>query len=469
MEREPSFSNKDLLCPLCCQVFTIPVLLKCGHNACKMCLLKLWDSVGNRECPMCHTVSISARPPIDLALKKAADAYRVQAKSKTEGFCVLHNEKLKFFCHKDEELICLICQTSKQHKIHDCSPVEEAYLQKKREISAKLESLQKTLQTLNKTKEQWNETKEHIKTQADENEEVIKEEFKKLHNFLWEEEKTRLKMLRQEEDVKNKVMCKKLEDIEDQIRKLSSIISDTKTALRSEDLPFLQDYKHISKRTKCNIHEPECIRDILIDSAKHLGSLKYEVWKKMVRIAQYVPITFDPNTAQSNLKFSEELTSVQYSSKLILPDNPERCTSRMCVLGANGFTSGKHSWTVEVGQSKEWHIGVARESIKRKKNVFLDPCEGFWVIGLCNGNTYSAQMSLRIKLMVKKKPEKITIQLDYDKGKIVFIDAEDLTIIHTFKDKFTERIFPYFAPSLYEGINSSPMTICPMTVTTDVK
>lgn len=37
-------------------------------------------------------------------------------------------------------------------------------------------------------------------------------------------------------------------------------------------------------RLKCNIRDPECLRDILINSAKHLGSLKFDVWKKMATI-----------------------------------------------------------------------------------------------------------------------------------------------------------------------------------------
>lgn len=182
-----------------------------------------------------------------------------------------------------------------------------------------------------------------------------------------------------------------------------------------------------------------------------------------------VPITLDPNTAQANLRFSEELTSVQYSSMKQLPDNPERCTNSVCVLGATGFTSGKHSWTVDVGQSKNWYIGVAGQSIKRKSPAFLNPSEGFWVIGLCDGETIWAQTPQRTKLPLKQKPQRITVELDYDKGKVVFSNAADFTQIHTFRDKFTERIFPYLSPGMFdEEKKSFPLTICPLAVTVDV-
>ncbi|XP_070827438.1 zinc-binding protein A33-like [Chaetodon trifascialis] len=470
MAATSSPSEEDLLCPQCSNIYCLPVLLKCGHNICRVCLQKFWEWKGCRECPVCRTVSVPGRPPINLALKIAADEYQVQRAGGNQELCRLHNEKLKIFCQNDEEPICLVCQISKQHKVHECCPVEEAAGQKKPEISTMLESLRKKLRILNKTKEHWEETKRYIKTQADQNEKEIREEFEKLHLFLWEEEKSRLKVLKQEEEIKRQVMCEKLEAIEDQIKTLCSTISDVESALGKADLSFLQDYKQTKKRAKCNIREPECIRDILINSAMHLGLLKFGIWKKMMSIVKYVPITLDPNTAQSNLKFSEELTCVQYSNKQLLPDNPERCTSRVCVLGATGFTSGKHSWTVEVGQGKEWYIGVARESVKRKSTVFLIPTEGFWVIGLCNGDTFWAQTSPRTKLMLKQKPKTITVKLDYDKGKVVFINAADLTTIHTFSERFTERIFPFFSPGLYdEGKNSSRLTICPLTVTVDVE
>ncbi|XP_039665498.1 zinc-binding protein A33-like [Perca fluviatilis] len=461
-----SFSEEDLLCPQCSEIYYLPVLLKCGHNICRVCLQKFWEWKGCRECPVCRSVSVPQRPPINLLLKIAADEYQVQKTSRNQQVCLLHNEKLKLFCQNDEVLICLVCQSSKQHKVHECCPVEEGAQQRKTEISAMLESLREKLRILNKTKAHWEETKNYIQSQAYQVEEAIKEEFENLRRFFQEQENSRLKVLKQEEEIKTQVMCEKLENIKGQIKTLSSTISDIEEALRAKDLPFLQDYKQTKKRAKSNIQEPECIRDILINSAKHLGLLRFGIWKKMANIVTCVPITLDPNTAQSNLKFSGELTCVQYSSKQLLPDNPERCTSRVCVLGANGFTSGKHSWTVEVGQGKDWYIGVAQESIKRKSSVFLNPSEGFWVIGLCNGDSFWAQTSPRTKLVMKQMPEKITVQLDFDKGKVVFINAADLTTIHTFKDKFTERIFPYFSPGLCAmGEMSIPLTICPLTVT----
>lgn len=175
------------------------------------------------------------------------------------------------------------------------------------------------------------------------------------------------------------------------------------------------------------------------------------------------PLYLDPNTAQANLSLSDELTCVHYGKKHPVPSNHERCSSRMAVLAAGGFTSGKHSWDVDVGEGTNWYIGVVRESINRKDTVFLNPAEGFWVIGLCS-DTYWAQTSPRTRLSVRSKPQKITVELDYDKGKVTFLSAGDGSVMHTFREKFTGKIFPFFSPGMYEEGRStpSPLRICPL-------
>ncbi|XP_034144098.1 zinc-binding protein A33-like [Esox lucius] len=473
--RQFSFSKEDLLCPLCSEVFSQPVQLQCGHNYCKTCLHDLWERRGLRECPLCRTRSFSVRPPVNLALKIAADTFAEQSATRDvdteEELCHLHAEKLNLFCQNDEEPICLICQASKQHKTHDCCTTEEAAMEKKMEFFSKIDSLRKHLKKLNKTKEDWEETKRFIKSQADQTEQQVRAEFESLHRFLWEEEKRRVAALRQEQETKTQVMGDKLGLMEGMITALTHTISEVEVAIRANDVTFLQAYKEMKRRTTGVVREPECIRGILIDAARHLGSLKWTLWRKMADMVQWVPITLDPNTAQPNLSFSEEFSRVQYDRKMVLPDNPERFTSRMSVLGATGFNSGKHSWTVEVGQGKDWYIGVARESVKRKTTVFLNPGEGFWCIGLCNGETYWAQTSPRTRLPVRKerRPWRVTVELDYDRGKVSFLNAADSAIIHVFREKFTERIFPYFSPGLCaDGNTSSQLAICPMTIAVEV-
>lgn len=123
--------EQDLLCPQCSDIYYLPVLLQCGHNVCRFCLQKFWEWKVCRECPVCTTVSVPESPPINFALKIAADKYQEQRSSRNPEVCRLHNERLKIFCQNDEEPICLVCQTSKQHKVHECCPVEEAAQQKK--------------------------------------------------------------------------------------------------------------------------------------------------------------------------------------------------------------------------------------------------------------------------------------------------------------------------------------------------
>lgn len=166
------------------------------------------------------------------------------------------------------------------------------------------------------------------------------------------------------------------------------------------------------------------------------------------------------------MELSEELSRVQYSSQRMRPDNPERCTGGVCVLGAGGFVSGKHSWTVDVSRGKDWYIGVVRESIQRKGAMSLKPSDGVWIIGGTIGGILWAQTSPRTRLEWKQKPDRITVELDYDKGKVVFINAADSKTFFVFKDKFTERIFPYFSPGIHdEGSGSFPLTICSQTIT----
>ncbi|XP_066564206.1 zinc-binding protein A33 [Amia ocellicauda] len=470
MAARSSPMEQDLSCPVCCEIYTDPVVLSCSHSFCKACLQKYWETNVYWECPVCRRRSSTDHPPISLALKNLCESFLKDRSQRppagSAALCSLHRETLKLFCLEDEELLCVDCVTSRNHENHTFRPSQEAAQGYKEELKTALEPLQEQLEVLKNMKATCDETANHIKTQAQQTERQIKEEFEKLHQFLQDEEAARIAALREEEETKSDMMKQKTENITRQISSLSDTIRSLEQEIGSEDMSFLQSYKKTKSRAQCPVQDPERVSGALIDVAKHLGSLKYKVWEKMLGIVHYTPVTLDPNTADPRLLMSEDLTSVTYSAQgQQLPDNPERFDHYVFVLGSEGFRSGRHYWDVEVGDSCHWFLGVAKESVKRKGPVTMNPGEGFWTIETLN-EVYRAWTSPETQLCVKRKPQKIRVQLDYDRGEVSFSDPSDRTPLYTFKDKFTERLFPFFCNG---AINSVPLRICPVKVSTSVE
>ncbi|XP_061102937.1 zinc-binding protein A33-like [Conger conger] len=473
MEAKALIPEDDLCCSVCCDIFKDPVLLKCSHSFCGACLKQCWEQKGSRVCPMCRRKASMDKPTANLALKNIVESYLKQktkreTTDKTDARCSLHGEKLILFCEHDKEPLCLVCQTSKKHRNHPVCPVEEAALELKEELKPALSLIKEKLKKFTEVEQGCKKTAKHIRSQAQHIERQIKAEFEKLHQFLREEEEARLAALKEEEEQKSRIMEEKLEHITGDISTLTDKITAIETARATEDTSFLKSYKNIKERAQCTLQDPELLSGALIDVAKHLGNLTFRVWEKMLGIVQYTPVMMDLNTAHAYFFLSDDLTTVRDTGTVQnCPDNPERFYLCGCVLGSEGFTSGKHSWEVKVGNTREWSVGVVKESINRKGNITCSPGEGFWVIMLRNGDEYSAAGAADLTL--ERKPQSIRVQLDYDGGEVSFFNSSDMSLIYTFKDTFTERVFPYFSPSLrVGGKNDGPLQICPVKVSVTV-
>uniref|UniRef100_A0AAZ1XZR5 B30.2/SPRY domain-containing protein n=1 Tax=Oreochromis aureus TaxID=47969 RepID=A0AAZ1XZR5_OREAU len=190
-----------------------------------------------------------------------------------------------------------------------------------------------------------------------------------------------------------------------------------------------------------------------------VAQLEETLWKPMKkklfkaelkRVQQYeVDVTLDPDTANPALILCDDRKQVYHSDvKKKLPDNSERFSQCVCVLGEQSFSSGRFYFEVEVKGKTEWDLGVARKSIDRKANIILSPQNGFWTVLLRNGNEYKA----------------FGVFVDYEEGLVSFYDVNAAALIYSFTGcSFTHKLHPYFGPSLnHGGNNSAPLIICPV-------
>ncbi|XP_063068964.1 E3 ubiquitin-protein ligase TRIM35-like [Engraulis encrasicolus] len=438
------FSEVDLSCPVCSEIFKDPVILTCSHSICKGCLKTFWETKGSRECPVCRRRSSKAEPPYNLHLRNLCESFVKDGRQK-ELLCSLHLSELKLYCENDKQLVCLVCRDAKLHKNHNFSPICEAAQEAKETLKTTLKPLQDKLKRFTDVKVTCDKTTEHIKLQTQQTEKQIKQEFEELHQFLRDEEAARIAALREEEEQKSQMMKEKIEEMSREISSLSDTIRSIEEEMEADDVTFLQNYNATVNRAPCTLQDPQRLPGALINVAKHLGNLKFRVWEKMNEWVQHSPVILDPNTAYTWLTLSEELTSVRCGDEIQqLPDNPERFDEYACVLGSEGFNSGTHCWDVEVNNSGDWCLVVLTESASRSgADSFWS---GFWHIRYWCGkyDAWCPDTSDLIPLTVKQKPQRIRVQLDWDRGKLTFTDPDNNTHIHTFTHTFTERMFPCF-------------------------
>ncbi|XP_067386227.1 E3 ubiquitin-protein ligase TRIM39-like [Emydura macquarii macquarii] len=454
----------DLTCAVCWDFFQDPVLLSCGHNFCRVCLDWSWKEVEEGFlCPKCETRfqqrHFHPNPQLGKIVEKARQlGLEARDGGAEDSMCPRHKEKLKLYCREDQALICVVCDRSQEHARHRAVPVEEAA----QEYKAQFRRQQEVLKAESSSQEAFTASEGRrlgmLLALTRTEKQRVASTFQRLHRLLQEKERLLLTGLGGVAQGVEQLRRETASRLQQRATLLHGLVVELEEKCQRPDAEFLKDAEStLNKYEKMRLSElaPAPTAE-LEQSLRHHSCKRRGLWDEMS--ASRESLTLDAASAHPGLVVSPDRHSVWHGNGWSRPPSDHhRFFPAACILGSEGFSSGRHHWEVEVGGEDGWAVGVARESVRRRSGPMeLQPQHGVWAMEL-GQYQFLPTPGLPPEAAPSRRPRRIQVCLDYEGGRVAFSDAENLTPLFTFRASFTETLFPFFwlwAPSAH-------ITLCP--------
>ncbi|XP_037374875.1 E3 ubiquitin-protein ligase TRIM38-like isoform X2 [Talpa occidentalis] len=439
--------REEATCSICLELMKEPVSIHCGHSFCRQCITAYFGKslhcvfiVMMRPCPLCGTSfqreSLRPNKPLENLIESIKELER-------ERLCEEHEERLHLFCEDDGQLICWRCERSPQHRGHSTALVEDVcpgYKEKLQEVVTKLKAQKDTCKSAKLfTRDQMTKWEENIELQK----QKIQSDFENLINFLSEEKMYHLRRLEKGKEQTLDKLWKNNNCLKEQSQELKNHILQLEEKCQGSAQNLLQGVKDTLSRSsavKLKVPKPVSLK---LPAVCNVSELYFDM-RKILRSYQ-VSVTLNPDTAHPELILSEDRRQVTRGSPQEKHHDSRRFSVLPCVLGCEGFTSGRRYFEVAVGDGMQWDIGVCLGSVPKNADVTLMPQSGFWAIRLSNGNCYEALTSPPTSLCLREKPTVVGLFLDCDAGLVHFYNVTTGSHIFTF-EKFVlcDTIWPFF-------------------------
>lgn len=460
-----TLSEELLLCPICLDLFNLPISTPCGHNFCKACIQGYWETAELSQCPVCKQ-KLSKRPEfkVNTLISELTSQFKKLSGKKGERASSSVDE-----CSSQKDVV----KVFKKHNLNKPKEMMKASVSKKllALFSNAEDSLVRQVDALINDRLQWideiNQTVEISRENAAREIQDCLQIFQKLLHIV---QKGQADLLEEINAKQRQVELKARElvvNLEQEI--------DTLTQKRAGELPHCPVSSTLTAKRAC-LETAVYMGTVSGGVASVAGELEETVKVNVKRLyeteiqraRQYaVDVTLDPDTAHPKLILSENRKEVHHSDvALSLPDNPKRFYPGVSVLGKEGFSSGRFYYEVLVKGKTEWDVGVGLETVTRKGGNMLNPENGYWALGMRGDQRYWALSSTPVSVPLLKKLHRVGIYVDMECGQVFFYDVDAPSLIYAFTGySFSQRLFPYFNPRRNQkGTNSAPLIIPPVDV-----
>ncbi|XP_067436177.1 E3 ubiquitin-protein ligase TRIM39-like [Thunnus thynnus] len=270
-------------CSVCLELFTDPVSTPCGHNFCKLCIEKHWDSTELCRCPLCKEIFYK-RPElrINISFREVVDHFKntnavtvtsaeareakpgevacdvcagVKLKAmksclvcmasycethlephKTaaalgrhkliepirnleERICKKHEKILEQFCRKEEQFICQICAET-DHSQHKVVTAESVLQQKMIQVKRRGREVELMIQDRQKRIEEINHSKKQTKENAKKEMEASDQVFTSVIESIQKTHKELLEEIEARHDAEQMRFEKLIKELRQEISEL---------------------------------------------------------------------------------------------------------------------------------------------------------------------------------------------------------------------------------------------------------
>ncbi|XP_072891209.1 nuclear factor 7, brain-like [Hemitrygon akajei] len=312
--------TEEVICPVCLDFFTDPVIQDCGHSFCRSCITRCWEREQRNSCPECRAVFADRTLRVNRALANLAEKARnlnLNPKGKeSKRHCEEHEEELKLFCETDKTLICLICRDAQEHREHRFKPIKEAVKIYTDQLKSSLDTLTKKKSDFQEKQQQQKEKISGVRKQSHSLQSHITSQFAELRQIITEKEQSLLRDLREEEKRILNPMEKNLLKFQENIKIIQEEIPKLKEQMDQKDgVIFLKEEAHRNRRISDDVQELS-----VTDEA-----LPVEKFDRFYLLNTVLRETLDAINRASEVKFHLP-TSL---SMRILPDRPLRKISHL--------------------------------------------------------------------------------------------------------------------------------------------
>uniref|UniRef100_A0A3B3D8R1 G protein-coupled receptor 156 n=1 Tax=Oryzias melastigma TaxID=30732 RepID=A0A3B3D8R1_ORYME len=461
-------SKEQLLCPICLDVFRLPVSTPCGHNFCRDCIQRYWQSLHLTQCPVCkHRFYMAPDLKVNTFISEVASHF-------TENEC-----EIDVVDQAAGEVSCDVCIGKRVKAFRSCldclasfcethlEPHHVVSMLKKHSLISPTMRMQERICKKHEKLLDWFCTTDqsfvcHVCTKTDHRgHHIVRIEDESRHR--------RAQIVKMNVRVQEMISCRRQTVFEINQAESLQIFQKLIQILLKSQAEVVEAMK--TKHGQVQSNYVGAVRRALRRAASELEeAVKAEVKRLCAAECERgrrfaVDVTLDSESAHPKLVISENKKEVYHGDVAVRhPADPQRFYPCVSVLGKEGFSSGRFYFEVQVKGKTEWDVGVALESVQRKGGNWMNPDRGYWTLGMREEGKYWALSSPPVCVPLVDPPQRVGVYVDVGWGQVSFYNPDSLTHIYSFTGySFSGRLLPHLNPHRnHSGVNSAPLIILPV-------